>query len=76
MKRDKKRCIYCWTAYSTEERARKCEDDHGDDVIMLPILKEDLNRLVNFIATGEQELLTKRLVRTLYRYFRSDLTKD
>jgi hypothetical protein len=74
MKKDKKKCFYCGTLYSTEEKARDCENKH--DIIFVPFIREDLNRLVNFIATGEKELLTKRLLRTLYRYFRSDLAKD
>jgi hypothetical protein len=38
---------------------------------MIPMLREDLNRLVNFIATGDRELLTERLSRTLFRYMRA-----
>lgn len=71
MKRQKNKCFYCGKVYTTQEKARECENDH--DVVMLPILREDLNRLVNFIATGDRDLLTKRLSRTLFRYFRANI---
>lgn len=72
MARNKKnRCFYCHKWHPSEEKARKCEAEH--DVIMVPLLKSDLNRLVNFIATGDKALLTESLSLTLFRYFRHGL---
>lgn len=62
-------CFYCHTPHSSDKRARQCEEEH--DVVMVPLLRSDLNRLVNFIATGERELLTESLSKTLFKYFRS-----
>lgn len=69
MTRTKNKCFYCDKYYKDPEKARECENEH--DVIFVPILKEDLNRLVNYIATGDRELLTERLSRTLFRYVRA-----
>lgn len=66
----KLRCFYCGKLYTTEPKARECENSH--DVLFVPILREDLNRLVNFIATGDKSLLNERLSRTLFRYFRNE----
>ncbi len=71
--KNKLRCFYCGKLYTTEQKARECENSH--DVVFVPILREDLNRLVNFIATGDRSLITERLSRTLYRYFRSEPPK-
>jgi hypothetical protein len=60
------KCFYCSKYYENPADARVCENNH--DVVYIPMLKEDLNRLINFIATGERQLLTERLSRTLFRY--------
>lgn len=62
-------CFYCGKFYDDPAKARACENAH--DVVYVPILREDLNRLINFIATGERSLLTERLSRTLFRYTRA-----
>ena len=62
-------CFYCHTAHSSDKKARQCESEH--DVVMVPFLRSDLNRLVNFVATGERNLLTESLSKTLFKYFRS-----
>lgn len=64
-------CRYCYKFHSSEEKARECENSH--DVVFLPLLREDLNRLVNYIATGETALLTERLSKTLFYHFRKGL---
>lgn len=61
-------CRYCWKYYKDPSEARKCENTH--DVIFVPFIREDLNRLVNFIATGNRQLLTERMSTTLFKYFR------
>jgi hypothetical protein len=71
--KNKLRCFYCSKLYTTEEKARDCENKH--DVVFVPILREDLNRLINFIATGDRNLLTERLSRLLFRYFRAESPK-
>lgn len=71
MSKDKNICFYCRKWYANPDKARECENEH--DVIFVPILKEDLNRLLNFIATGDRTLLTERLSRTLFRYTRASI---
>jgi hypothetical protein len=39
-------------------------------VVYIPVLKEDLSRLVQFIFTGDRKLLNERLGRTIMEYFR------
>lgn len=71
--KNKLRCYYCNKLYSTEQKARECENTH--DIVFVPIFREDLNRLINFIATGDKNLLSERLSRTLFKYFRSESSK-
>ncbi len=68
-KKNKNRCFYCYEVHKTEEAARDCEQGH--DVVIVPMIRSDLGRLVNFIATGEKSLITASLSHTLFRYFKS-----
>jgi hypothetical protein len=65
----KNKCFYCDKYFVDPEKARKCESEH--DVIFVPIIRSDLNRLINFIATGDRNLLTERLSKVLFRYVRA-----
>ena len=67
----KNSCFYCDKYYNDPKEARECENKH--DVIFVPMLREDLNRLINFIATGDRKLLTERLSITLFRYVRASI---
>lgn len=67
--RNKNQCFYCLKFYEDPVKARACENSH--DLVYVPIMRDDLNRLINFIATGERNLLTERLSRTLLRYTRA-----
>jgi hypothetical protein len=69
MARSKHQCFYCSKYYPDPDDARKCEKGH--DVLYVPILRSDLNRLLNFIVTGDRNLLTESLSRTLFRYVRA-----
>lgn len=62
------KCLYCHKQYITEKARDTCQKDH--DIILVPLLSSDLSRLVNFIATGDRNLLTDTLTKTLYKYFR------
>lgn len=46
--------------------AAQCESSH--DVVYVPILREDLHRLIQFIYVGDQSLLTERLMKLLSKY--------
>lgn len=68
-KKYKNKCFYCDKYYADPEKARECENEH--DIIFIPMLQEDLNRLLNFIASGDRNLLTERLSKVLFRYTRA-----
>jgi len=70
---NKNTCLYCGKTFADTTKARECENSH--DVVFVPLIREDLNRLVNYIATGDRKLLTDRLSRTLFRYFSSKSPK-
>ena len=72
--KNKNRCFYCGKYFKEEKKARECENKH--DVVYVPMLREDLNRLVNFIATGDRNLLTERLSKVLFKYVRAESTRD
>lgn len=67
--KNKNLCFYCQKYFDDPAKARACENEH--DVVYVPILREDLNRLINFIATGDRNLLSERLSKTLFRYTRA-----
>jgi hypothetical protein len=64
------KCFYCGKYYREEQKAKDCARTH--DIVYVPIMREDLNRLINYIATGDSNLLTERLSRTLFRYVRAE----
>ena len=68
------KCFYCDKFYTDPNKARECESKH--DVLFVPILREDLNRLINFIATGDRALLTERLSKVLFRYVRAYIDEE
>jgi len=51
---------------TAKQKARDCEKSH--DVIMVPLLKSDVQRLLSFIVTKNEELLTETLWNTLRQY--------
>ena len=64
------RCSYCNREFPSQVLADSCRDAH--EIIYLPITKEDLNRLLQFIRLnigGEySELLTESLIKSLYKH--------
>lgn len=67
------KCVYCGKEFDNEEVAKRHEsNDH--DIIFIELERTDLNRLVNFIATKEDSLITERLRKTLLKYFRGGMS--
>ena len=64
------KCLYCDKQYNTKDEARSCLDAH--DIIYMPIARTDLNRLANFILTGNAKLLSEPLTRIIFKYFRKE----
>lgn len=72
--RKKFKCLYCGKPYHTLKEKRNCENNHvtNDEVIFVPLLKEELNRLGYYILNGDRSLLTEQLSRKILRYFRAN----
>jgi hypothetical protein len=61
-------CGYCGKSYADAAKADFCRESH--DLIYVPLTKADLNRLILFLNTKDDEVLTRTLVDTLQRYLR------
>ena len=59
-------CGYCGKVYTDATKADVCRDEHA--LIYVPLSVTDLNRLLNFIHTKNEEYLTPTLMSTLQRY--------
>ena len=57
------RCIYCNKAFDNSAKADGCRVAHK--LVFLGLSKSDLNNLLNYIYTGEEELLTESLIRAI-----------
>lgn len=74
----KLKCMYCLKQYATKGEVDVCERGHRDkeEIIYVPILKEDLNILAHFLMTGNPALLTERASSIIMRYFRSSKSAE
>lgn len=65
-------CDVCGKEYTAKkeslamEAAEKCEESH--DIVYVPLLKSDVQRLLSFIVTRNDDFLTESLVETLHEY--------
>jgi len=59
------RCVYCQRIYDSPDFAYACVKNH--DLILVPIAKNDLNKLVQFLFVKDDGLLTKELHSILTR---------
>jgi hypothetical protein len=59
-------CGYCRKEYADAVDAENCKDSH--DLIYVPFTKEDLNRLLLFIYTNNEDYLTHTMLNTLNKY--------
>jgi hypothetical protein len=60
------KCDICGIIHEKRDDAIKCEQDH--DVIYVPFNREDLFKLIQFLMTKDEKLLSKSLLSTLYKY--------
>lgn len=49
------KCMYCLKIYERAEKADVCREEH--DIKYLPISKEDLNKLANYVMHPNQKLI-------------------
>ncbi len=50
------RCMYCEKVFDKEDKADECREAH--DIKYLPVSKEDLNKLANFILHPHTKLIS------------------
>lgn len=60
------KCGVCGRLYEKRDGALKCEQDH--DIVYVKFKREDLFRLLQFIMTKDETLLSKSLISTLNKY--------
>lgn len=63
-------CGYCGKPYPDATKADVCRDSH--ELIYVGLSATDLNRLLNFIATKNDAVLTESLIATLQRYLKGN----
>lgn len=59
-------CGYCGKPYPSQVKADECRDSH--ELIYVPLTTTDLNRLLMFLQTKNDDYLTETLLKTLQRY--------
>jgi len=62
-------CSYCKQVYPDPAAADSCREGHN--LVYVAITKKELNHLLNFIYTGEEELIPPGLITRLKSYLRS-----
>lgn len=60
------KCKYCHAPYYNELSAKGCENNH--EIVFIEMHREDLQRLMQFLYTKDETLLTERLIKTLRKY--------
>lgn len=63
---DKYACSICNKLHSRDIYAIKCEQSH--DIVYVPIPRGDLFKLVQFLYSGDSELLSKEIITLLLKY--------
>jgi len=63
-------CGQCGTVYNDQAKADVCRDNHN--LIYIAFTSKDLNSLLHYVRTGDQQHLTESLMNTLDRYLRGN----
>lgn len=61
-------CSLCGRSHQTYQLADSCRDSH--EVLYVPLTPAELNRLVSFIYSKDDSLITEGLVTKLQRFSR------
>ena len=61
-------CPWCLKMHNNRLNAAACAMSH-DEIVLVPIFREDINRIMQLLLTGEVELVTPRIYKTFYKYF-------
>jgi hypothetical protein len=62
-------CSYCEKVYVHPQDADVCRESH--DLILVQLTKEELNRIVQFLFTKDDDLLSEQLVKRLQKYLKN-----
>jgi hypothetical protein len=60
------KCAICGMLHDRDTLAVACEKSH--EIIYIPINRQDLFKLIQFIYTKDSDLLSESLVQTLQKY--------
>lgn len=60
------KCYYCGLVYESKRERDACTEKH--DLVNLQISRSDLNRLLMFIMTKEDKLISESLSHALFKY--------
>jgi hypothetical protein len=63
-------CGYCGKLYPSPSAADACRDSH--ELIYVPFTTKDLNSLLQFVYTKDEQFLTETLMNTLQTYLRGN----
>jgi hypothetical protein len=62
-------CSYCGKVFAIPAQADACRDDHG--LLYVALTKEELNHILQFFYTKEDDLIEPSLIKRLQRYARA-----
>ncbi len=60
------KCSWCNKIYSDPSKADACRADH--DIVYVPMLRSDINRLLQFMITKDDKLITETMHRSLTKF--------
>ena len=60
------KCMWCNKIYATPSEADNCRENH--DIVYVPMLRSDINRLLQFMATKDEQLITETMYGSLQRF--------
>ena len=60
------KCDWCNKVYPDPSKADSCRGKH--DIVYVPMLKSDVNRLLQFMTTKDEELITETMYKSLIRF--------
>jgi hypothetical protein len=60
------KCQWCNKIYDHPLDADSCRDSH--DIVYVPMLRSDVGRLLQFIMTHDEELITETLYNSLTKF--------
>lgn len=68
------KCGYCKKLYPNQVEADGCKSSHN--LIYVALSMEDLNRIIQFMYTKDDDLLGENLVQTLQSYLRTNFIRE